>query len=173
MKIKKNLKLQTLFYCFLNDIRRPVTHLAQTLRVVKTFKYRMLSRWGALKCLRAQWLSVGQPPPPPAQICICGHNPPHEFCDIYIIPPPLRTHKHNLYSIKASKKIYYNSLKKKTFRNAITVSNGSDSVQGQGLWVLIWVQTVCEGYQVSKVTTWRQGVSKIHLDYYMKIVVHY
>ena len=38
------------------------------------------------------------------------------------------------------------------------MSNGSDSVQGQGLWVLIWVQTVCEGYQVSKVTTWRQGV---------------
>ena len=46
------------------------------------------------------------------------------------------------------------------------MSNGSDSVQGQGLWVLIWVQTVCEGYQVSKVTTWRQGVSKIHLEYY-------
>ena len=43
-----------------------------------------------------------------------------------------------------------------------------DSVQGQGLWILIWVQTVCEGYQVSKVTTWRQGVSKIHLEYYTK-----
>ena len=54
----------------------------------------------------------------------------------------------------------------------IRVSNGSDSVQGQGVWVLIWVQTVCEGYQVSKVTTWRQGVSKTHLEYYIRIVVH-
>ena len=25
---------------------------------------------------------------------------------------------------------------------------------------------------MSKVTTWRQGVSKIHLEYYIKIVVH-
>ena len=47
------------------------------------------------------------------------------------------------------------------------MSNGSDSVQGQGLWVLISVQTVCEGYQVSKVTTLIQGVSKIHLEYYI------
>ena len=52
------------------------------------------------------------------------------------------------------------------------MSNGSDSVQGQGLWVLIWVQTVCEGYQVSKVTTWRQGVSKNHLEYYMLDFCH-
>ena len=103
-------------------------------------------------------------------------NPLYEFYNMDItlsdeIPPPLRTHTHNLYSIKASKIISYNSLKK-TFRSAIRVSNGSDSGQGQGLWVLIWVQTVCKGYQVSKVTTWRQGVSKIHLEYYIKIVVH-
>ena len=87
-------------------------------------------------------------------------------------PPPLRTHKHNLYILYKRFQKHFLQIIKKTFRNAIRVSNGSDSVQGQGLWVLIWIQAVCEGYQVLKVTTWRQGVSKIHLEYYMKIVVH-
>ena len=53
------------------------------------------------------------------------------------------------------------------------MSNGLDSVQSQRLWVLVWVQTVCKGYQeVSKITTWRQRVYKIHLEDYLKIVCY-
>ena len=55
---------------------------------------------------------------PPPWFLQHGHNPPYEFYNMDITlsgeisPPPPRTHKHNLYSIKASKIISYHSLKK-------------------------------------------------------------
>ena len=47
--------------------------------------------------------------------------------------------------------------------------NGLDSLQGKGLWDL----AVCKDYQeVSKVTTWKQMVNKIHIEYDIKIVCY-
>ena len=140
-------------------------------------------------------------PPPPSKICIRGHNPPHEFSNMDIIPPPwflqhghnppyefynmditsqtnspppppppppphLRPYKHNLYSIKASKIISYNSLKKL-------------------LGALLECQMVRTQFRVKVCGSWsgsklfakvircqKSPLSKIHLEYFIKIVVH-
>ena len=86
-------------------------------------------------------------------------------CTVISLPLPFVSYSlwDNTLIRKVKKKgMYKKSVVTKSFRNTIRVSNSLDPDQTRRFVGLIWVQTVCKGYQLmTKVTTSRERVKAL------------